>query len=182
MMLTLTTGLIRKRPVYIYGFRPPAQVTIDIGSTTLITKDLVLIASPTPLHSNSPETPISLSNVLIDGKVKRQFCWDRSFVWPPDNAHNIINLVESGRYALTIERIAEPPNVVKAYKNAIKQGLIRLETILNIESAISTKPTLIGIIELRTTGKGKPFWRYPRPCLAGQYINEALTKIGVRVI
>ena len=181
-MLTLTIGLIRKKPVYIYGFKPPAQVSVGVGSIALVTKDLVLIASLVPLHFGSQEVPISLSNVLIDGKVRRQFCWDRAFVWPPNNAEGIVNLVEFGRYALILERIAEPPNIVKAYKNAIKQGLIRLETILNIEAAISVSPTLIGVIELRTVGRGKPFWRYPRPCLTGQYINEALTKIGVRVI
>ncbi|WP_252900471.1 hypothetical protein [Vulcanisaeta sp. JCM 14467] len=120
--------------------------------------------------------------MLIDGRVKRQFCWDRSFVWPPDNAQNIVNLVESGRYALVVERIAKPPNVVRAYKSAISQGLIRLETILNIESAVSARPTLIGVIELRAVGSGKPFWRYPRQCLAGQYINDALSRLGIRVV
>ena len=181
-MITLTIGLIRKRPVFVYGFRPPAQVSVGVGSIALATKDLVLIASLTPLHFNSQEVSISPSNVLIDGRVRRQFCWDRAFIWPPNNAEGVINLVESGRYALILERIAEPPNIVRAYRNAISQGLIRLETILNIESAVSARPTLIGVVELRAVGKGKPFWRYPRPCLAGQYINEALSKLGVRVI
>ena len=181
-MITLTTGLLRKRSIYVYGFRPPAPVSVSVGSIALVTRDMVLIASLTPLHFDSQEVLISPGSVLIEGKVKRQFCWDRAFVWPPNNAESIVNLVESGRYALILERITEPPNVVKAYRSAISQGLIRLETILNIETAVSSRPTLVGVVELRAVGKGKPFWRYPRPCLAGQYINEVLSKLGVRVI
>ena len=181
-MITLVMGLVRKRPIYVYGFRVPTPVSIGVGSVVLATRDLVLIALMSSFHFDAQEFSISPSNVLIDGRVRRQFCWDRSFVWPPGNAEGLISLVESGRYALVIERVAEAPNLVRAYKNAVKQGLIRLEAMLNIESAISIKPTLIGVIELMAVGKGKPFWRYPRPCLAGQYINEALTRLGVRVV
>ena len=181
-MITLTTGLIRKRPIYVYGFKQPARVSVGAGSIALITRDLILVTSLTPLHFDSQEASISPGDVYIDGKVRRQFCWDRAFIWPPGNAENIINLVESGHYALIIERIAEPPNVVKTYRNAIKQGLIRLETILNIESAVSARPTLVGVIELRAIGRGKPFWKFARPCIAGQYVNDALSRLGVRVI
>ena len=181
-MITLTVGRLRKRPIYVYGFRPPAPVSVSVGSIAMVTRDQVLVASLTPLHFDSQEVLISPGSVLIEGKVKRQFCWDRAFVWPPNNAESIVNLVESGRYALILERITEPPNIVKAYRNAINQGLIRLETILNIESAVSARPTLVGVIELKAIGKGKPFWKFARPCLAGQYINDALSRLGVRVV
>ena len=96
-MITLTIGLIRKRPIYVYGFKPPAQVTVSIGTVAMVTRDMVLIASLTPLHFDSQEVSISPGSVLIEGKVKRQFCWDRAFVWPPNNAESIVNLVETGR-------------------------------------------------------------------------------------
>lgn len=181
-MLTLTVGRLRKRLVYIYGFKPPAPVSVSTGSVAMITRDLVLITSTSPLHFDSQEVTFNEDRILIDGRVRRQFCWDRAFIWPPNNAHDIVNLVESSRYALVIERITKPPNVVKAYRNAISQGLIRLETILNIESAVSARPTLVGVIEIKALSKGKPFWHYPRPCLAGHYINDALSRLGVRVV
>ncbi|WP_252900472.1 hypothetical protein [Vulcanisaeta sp. JCM 14467] len=58
-MLTLTIGLLRKRPIYVYGFRPPAQVVIGVGSIALITRDLILAASTSPMHFDSQETQIA---------------------------------------------------------------------------------------------------------------------------
>ncbi|WP_243676482.1 hypothetical protein [Vulcanisaeta distributa] len=90
--------------------------------------------------------------------------------------------MDSG-YALVIERLSEAPNIVRMYRRLVSQGLIRADTVLNIQASVSTTPTLVGgIIEVREIGRGKPFWRMPRPCLAGQYINNALIRLGVRVV
>ncbi|ADY01224.1 hypothetical protein VMUT_1017 [Vulcanisaeta moutnovskia 768-28] len=180
-MLTLSEGLIRRREVYVYGFRSPTSVTVGLGSIALVTKGLILIVSAIPRSFNAQEEPISLNDTLIRGRVRRHFCWDGNFIWPPENVNALTTLVDSG-YALVIERLDKPPNIIRIYRRLVNQGLIRAETILNIQAAISTTPTLVGIIEVRELGRGKPFWRFPRPCLAGQYVNNALSKLGVRVV
>lgn len=181
-MIVLTTGLIRRRPVFVYAFRQPATVAVGLGVIAMVTRDLALVASPIPKAFDAQEVSIGPGDVLIRGRVRRQPCWDRSIVWPPDSAESLVELVESGRYALVIERIAEPPNIVRIYRRAISQGLVRAETILNMESAVSILPALVGVVEVQGFRGGKPFWKYPRPCLAGSYINNALARLGIRVV
>ncbi|WP_054853832.1 hypothetical protein [Vulcanisaeta distributa] len=180
-MLVFRVGRVRKRDLFVYGFRPPASVVVGLGSVALVTRDLLLIASTTPRAFDTQEMPINPGDVLIKGKVRRQFCWDNNLIWPPENAESLITLVDSG-YALIIERLGEAPNIVRMYRRLVSQGLIRADTVLNIQASVSTTPTLIGIIEVKEIGRGKPFWKLPRPCLAGQYVNNALSKLGVRVV
>ncbi len=94
--------------MFIYGFRVPTPVSVGLGSIAMVTRDSVLIASAVPRNFDAKELPISLGNVLVSGRVRREFCWDGNFIWPPENANSLIALVESG-YALIIERTAKPP-------------------------------------------------------------------------
>jgi hypothetical protein len=65
----------------------------------------------------------------------------------------------------------------------MRDGLIRATDILNMQYELSVSPTLVSIIEIKAFGKGKPFWSYAnRGCIAGNYINNALTPLGFRVV
>jgi hypothetical protein len=69
------------------------------------------------------------------------------------------------------------------YRRAVMDSKIRLSEILDRQYEISTSPTLVSIIEIRAFGKGKPFWSYAGSgCIAGNYINNALTPLGFRVV
>lgn len=182
LMLVFRDGVIRRRNLFVYGFdRPSRPVPVGLGSVALVVRGLVVVASVVPRVFEVRESPIGLGDVLVRGRVRRGFCWDGNFIWPPESAESLISLVDSG-YALVIERVAEAPNVVRAYRRLVDRGYLRADTILNIQAMTSTTPVLVGIIEVEALGVGKPFWRFPRPCLAGQYINNALTKLGVRVV
>ncbi|WP_054853531.1 hypothetical protein [Vulcanisaeta distributa] len=182
-MIVLRVGLVRKRDLFVYGFASPSKpVAVGPGSVALVLRGgLVIVASAMPREFGVRELQINPGDVLVKGKVRRQFCWDNNFIWPPENAESLIALVDSG-YALIIERLSEAPNIVRMYRRLVSQGLIRADTVLNIQASVSTTPTLIGIIEVREMGRGKQFWKLPRPCLAGQYVNNALIRLGVRVV
>ncbi|WP_446752932.1 hypothetical protein [Vulcanisaeta sp. JCM 16161] len=181
-MLILRDGLVRRRDLFVYGFSSPSRpVNVGLGSVAFITKNSVLVASAMPREFGIRESQINPGDVLIKGKVRRQFCWDGNFIWPPEAAESLVALVDSG-YALVIERLGRAPNIIKTYRKLVNRGLFRAETILNIQAMTSTTPVLVGIIEVEEIGRGRPFWRMPRPCLAGQYINNALSKLGVRVV
>ncbi|WP_460173004.1 hypothetical protein [Vulcanisaeta sp. JCM 14467] len=180
-MLVLSEGLIRRRPVYVYAFDSSSPVPVPLGVVAMVRRGSVFIASPRPLSVNVPEVGVGLEDVLLVGRVRRELCWDRSFLWPPDAVENLIPLVNSG-YAVIIERIAKAPNVVRMYGRAVSEGLMRADVVLSIESQVAVAPTLVGIVQVQGFGRGKPFWHYPRPCLAGRYLNRALAVLGAQVV
>ncbi len=91
-------------------------------------------------------------------------------------------MVDSG-LGLVVMRIERPPNLLKMYKRPMRDGFIRATDILNMQYEISISPTLVSIIEIREFGKGRPFWSYANGgCIAGNYINNALSTLGFRVV
>jgi hypothetical protein len=92
------------------------------------------------------------------------------------------HLVNSG-FSLVVMRLEKAPNLLKLYKKPMMNGLIRAKDILDMQVPISTLPVQVSILEIKELGKGKPFWAYAsRGCIAGRYINKALTPLGFRVV
>ena len=185
--LQLTVGLLRKKPIYVCRLNQRERsttVTLSLGAVALITRDAALIASeyPMALPKNALEAITSQADVLIKAKVHREYCWDNWILRSNDVEERINHLVNSG-FGLVVMRIERPPNLLKIYKRPMRDGLIRATDILNMQYELSISPTLVSIIEIEELGKGKPFWSYAnRGCIAGNYINNALTPLGFRVV
>jgi len=72
---------------------------------------------------------------------------------------------------------------LKLYRKPMMDNMIRAKDILDMQVPISTLPVQVSIIEIREFNKGKPFWVYANGgCIAGRYINDALSALGFRVV
>jgi hypothetical protein len=160
-------------------------VQLGLGTVALITRDAAYIASEQPimgLPKDALEAITGQGDVLIKARVHREYCWDNWILRPDYVDERINHLVNSG-FGLVVMRIERPPNLLKMYKRPMRDGLIRATDILNMQYELSVSPTLVSIIEIKAFGKGKPFWSYAnRGCIAGNYINNALTPLGFRVV
>jgi hypothetical protein len=185
--LQIRTGLVRRRTIYVCRLNQKERsttVTLSLGAVALITRDVALIASehPMALPKNALEAITSQGDALIKAKVHREYCWDNWILRSNDVEDRVNHLVNSG-LGLVVMRIERPPNLLKIYKRPMRDGLIRATDILNMQYELSVSPTLVSIIEIEELGKGKPFWSYiNKGCIAGNYINNALTPLGFRVV
>jgi len=183
----LRIGLIRKRPIFVCGLdlarRGSEIITLGLGTVALITRDGALIASenlPLGLPRKALVTP-NQSDILVKAKVHREYCWDRLFLWPPNEAVEMVeHLVNSG-FGLVVMRLGKAPNLLKLYRKPMMDNMIRAKDILDMQVPISTLPVQVSILEIKELGKGKPFWAYGG-CIAGRYINDALSALGFRVV
>jgi hypothetical protein len=184
--LQIHTGLIRKRAICIYGVdlarRGSEIITLGLGTVALITRDGALIASE---HSITLKREITITpsqgDTLVKAKVHREYCWDRLFLWPPNEAVEMVDhLVNSG---LHVEYVLSPNHV-------IHHGLlVKLQQVWSLPQPhyhqakvpISTLPVQVSILEIKELGRGKLFWSYGG-CIAGRYINDALSALGFRVV
>jgi len=181
--------LIRKKPIFICRLdlarRGSEIITLGLGTVALITRDGALIASENPpfgLPRKALITP-NQSDILVKAKVHREYCWDRLFLWPPNEAVEMVDHLVNSGFGLVVMRLDKAPNLLKLYKKPMMSGLIRAKDILDMQVPISTLPVQVGILEIKELGKGKPFWAYAsRGCIAGSYINKALTPLGFRVV
>jgi hypothetical protein len=187
--LQLRTGLIRKKTIFICGLdlarRGSEIITLGLGTVALITRDGALVASENPPFGlpRKALTVVNQSDILIKAKVHREYCWDRLFLWPPNEAVEMVEHLVNGGFGLVVMRLGKAPNLLKLYKRPIRDGMIRATEILNMQVPISTLPVQVSIIEIEELGKGKPFWSYAGSgCIAGRYINDALSALGFRVV
>jgi len=185
--LQIQTGFIRKRPIFVCGLdlarRGSEIITLGLGTVALITRDGALIASETPLL-NLPRKALiapNQSDVLVKARVHREYCWDRLFLWPPQEAVEMVDHLVNSGFGLVITRLGKAPNLVKLYRKPMMDNMIRVKDILDMQVPISTLPVQVSIIEIKELGKGKPFWSYGG-CIAGRYINDALSALGFRVV
>ncbi len=180
--------MVRRRSICVYGVdlarRGSEIITLGLGTVALITRDGALIASeyPLTLKREITITP-NQGDVLIKAKVHREYCWDRLFLWPPQEAVEMVDHLVNSGFGLVVMRLDRAPNLLKLYRRPIRDGMIRVKDILDMQVPISTLPVQVGILEIKELGKGKPFWAYAgRGCIAGRYINDALSALGFRVV
>jgi hypothetical protein len=185
--LQLRTGLIRKRPIFVCGLdltrRGSEIITLGLGTVALITRDGALIASENPpfgLPRKALITP-SQGDILVKAKVHREYCWDRLFLWPPNEAVEMVDHLVNSGFGLVVMRLGKAPNLLKLYRKPLMDNMIRVKDILDMQVPISTLPVQVGILEIKELGRGKPFWSYGG-CIAGRYINDALMPLGFRVV
>jgi hypothetical protein len=185
--LQIQTGLIRKKPIFVCGLdlarRGSEIITLGLGTVALITRDGALIASENPplgLPRKALITP-NQSDILIKAKVHREYCWDRLFLWPLNEAVEMVDHLVNSGFGLVVMRLGKAPNLLKIYKKPMMDNMIRVKDILDMQVPISTLPVQVGILEIKELGKGKPFWSYGG-CIAGRYINDALSALGFRVV
>jgi len=184
--LQIQTGLIRKRAICIYGVdlarRGSEIITLGLGTVALITRDGALIASehPITLKREITITP-NQGDVLVKARVHREYCWDRLFLWPPNEAVEMVDHLVNSGFGLVVTRLGKAPNLLKLYRKPMMNNMIRAKDILDMQVPISTLPVQVGILEIKELGKGKPFWSYGG-CIAGRYINDALMPLGFRVV
>jgi hypothetical protein len=187
--LQLRTGLIRKKTIFVCGLdlarRGSEIITLGLGTVALITRDGALIASenlPLGLPRKALVTP-NQSDTLVKAKVHREYCWDRLFLWPPDEAVEMVDHLVNSGFGLVVMRLEKAPNLLKLYRKPMMDNMIRVKDILDMQVPISTLPVQVSILEIKELGRGKPFWSYAnRGCVAGRYINDALSALGFRVI
>jgi hypothetical protein len=187
--LQLRTGLIRKRPIFICGLdlarRGSEIITLGLGTVALITRDGALIASENPPFGLPRKALIAPSqgDILVKAKVHREYCWDRLFLWPPNEAVEMVDHLVNSGFGLVVMRLEKAPNLLKLYKKPMMDNMIRAKDILDMQVPISTLPVQVSILEIKELGRGKPFWSYAsRGCVAGRYINDALSALGFRVV
>jgi len=185
--LQMRTGLIRKKTIFVCGLDlgkiGSERALLGLGEVALIMRGRALVASEN-LPFGLPRkalTPISQNDVLVKAKVHREYCWDRLFLWPPQEAVEMVDHLVNSGFGLVVMRLGKAPNLLKLYKKPMMDNMIRAKDILDMQVPISTLPVQVGILEIRELGKGKPFWAYGG-CIAGRYINDALTPLGFRVI
>jgi len=185
--LQIKTGLVRKRPIFVCGLDlgkiGSERALLGLGEVALIMRGRALVASENPPFGlpRKALTVVNQSDVLVKAKVHREYCWDRLFLWPPDEAVEMVeHLVNSG-FGLVVMRLEKAPNLLKLYKKPMMDNMIRAKDILDMQVPISTLPVQVGILEIKELGKGKPFWSYGG-CIAGRYINDALSALGFRVV
>jgi hypothetical protein len=179
--------LIRKRAICVYGVdlarRGSEIIMLGLGTVALITRDGALIASEAPLL-NLPRKALAVvnqSDVLVKARVHREYCWDRLFLWPPQEAVEMVDHLVNSGFGLVVMRLDKAPNLLKLYRKPMMDNMIRAKDILDMQVPISTLPVQVGILEIKELGKGKPFWSYGG-CIAGRYINDALMPLGFRVV
>jgi len=179
--------LIRKKTIFLCGLDlgkiGSERALLGLGEVALIMKGKALVASENPPFGlpRKALTVVNQSDILIKAKVHREYCWDRLFLWPPDEAVEMIEHLVNGGFGLVIMRLDRAPNLLKLYKRPMMSGLIRAKDLLDMQVPISTLPVQVGILEIRELGKGKPFWSYGG-CIAGRYINDALSALGFSVV
>ena len=185
--LQIQTGLIRKKTIFICGLDlgriGSEKALLGLGEVALIMRGKALVASENPPFG-LPRKALTIPNqsdALIKAKVHREYCWDNWILRSNDVEDRVNHLLNSG-LGLVVMRIERPPNLLKIYKRPMRDGLIRATDILNMQYELSVSPTLVSIIEIRAFGKGKPFWSYASGCIAGNYINDALSTLGFRVV
>ena len=183
----MRTGLIRKRPIFICGLDlgeiGSERALLGLGEVALIMRGRALVASENPpfgLPRKALTIP-SQGDILIKAKVHREYCWDNWILWPPQEAVEMVDHLVNSGFGLVVMRLGKAPNLLKIYRKAMMNGLIRAKDILDMQVPISTLPVQVGILEIKELGKGKPFWSYGG-CIAGRYINDALSALGFRVI
>jgi hypothetical protein len=185
--LQLRTGLVRKKTIFVCGLdlarRGSEIITLGLGTVALITRDGALIASENPPFGlpRKALTVVNQIDILIKAKVHREYCWDRLFLWPPDEAVEMVDHLVNSGFGLVVMRLEKAPNLLKIYKKPMMDNMIRVKDILDMQVPISTLPVQVGILEIKELGKGKPFWSYGG-CIAGRYINDALSALGFRVV
>jgi len=183
----LRTGLIRKRPIFICGLdlarRGSEIITLGLGTVALITRDGALVASENPPFGlpRKALTVVNQSDILIKAKVHREYCWDSLFLWPPDEAVEMVDHLVNSGFGLVVMRLDKAPNLLKLYRKPMMDNMIRAKDILDMQVPISTLPVQVSILEIKELGRGKPFWSYGG-CIAGRYINDALSALGFRVV
>jgi hypothetical protein len=187
--LQLRTGLIRKKTIFVCGLdlarRGSEIITLGLGTAALITRDGALIASENPPFGlpRKALTVVNQSDVLVKAKVHREYCWDRLFLWPPNEAVEMVDHLVNSGFGLVVMRLGKAPNLVKLYRKPMMDNMIRAKDILDMQVPISTLPVQVGILEIKELGRGKPFWSYVGSgCIAGRYINDALSALGFRVV
>ena len=179
--------MIRKKTIFLCGLDlgkiGSERALLGLGEVALIMKGKALVASENPPFGlpRKALTVVNQSDILIKAKVHREYCWDRLFLWPPDEAVEMIEHLVNGGFGLVIMRLDRAPNLLKLYKRPMMSGLIRAKDLLDMQVPISTLPVQVGILEIRELGKGKPFWSYGG-CIAGRYINDALSALGFSVV
>jgi len=185
--LQVQTGLIRKKTIFVCGLdlarRGSEIITLGLGTVALITRDGALIASenlPLGLPRKALVTP-NQSDILVKAKVHREYCWDHLFLWPPNEAVEMVDHLVNSGFGLVITRLGKAPNLLKLYRKPMMDNMIRAKDILDMQVLISTLPVQVGILEIKELGRGKPFWSYGG-CIAGRYINDALMPLGFRVV
>jgi len=185
--LQLRAGLIRKRPIFVCGLDlgkiGSERALLGLGEVALIMRGRALVASENPPFGlpRKALTVVNQSDILIKAKVHREYCWDRLFLWPPDEAVEMVDHLVNSGFGLVVMRLGKAPNLLKLYRKPMMDNMIRVKDILDMQVPISTLPVQVGILEIKELGKGKPFWSYGG-CIAGRYINDALSALGFRVV
>jgi hypothetical protein len=185
--LQLRIGLIRKRPIFVCGLDlgkiGSERALLGLGEVALIMRDRALVASENPPFGlpRKALTPINQGDALVKAKVHREYCWDRLFLWPPQEAVEMVDHLVNSGFGLVVMRLGKAPNLLKLYRKPMMDNMIRAKDILDMQVPISTLPVQVSILEIRELGKGKPFWSYGG-CIAGRYINDALSALGFRVV
>jgi hypothetical protein len=185
--LQMRTGLIRKRSIFVCGLDlgkiGSEKVLLGLDEVALIMRGKALVASENPPFGlpRKALTPINQGDALVKARVHREYCWDRLFLWPPNEAVEMVDHLVNSGFGLVVMRLDKAPNLLKIYKKPMMDNMIRAKDILDMQVPISTLPVQVSILEIKELGKGKPFWAYGG-CIAGRYINDALSALGFRVV
>jgi len=179
--------LIRKRPIFVCGLDlgkiGSERALLGLGEVALIMRGKALVASENPPLGlpRKALTPINQGDALVKARVHREYCWDNLFLWPPQEAVEMVDHFVNSGFSLVVMRLDKAPNLMKIYRKAVMSNMIRVKDILDMQVPISTLPVQVSILEIKELGKGKPFWSYGG-CIAGRYINDALSALGFRVV
>jgi hypothetical protein len=185
--LQIQTDLIRKKTIFLCGLDlgkiGSEKALLGLGEVALIMRGKALVASENPPFGlpRKALTVVNQGDILIKAKVHREYCWDRLFLWPPNEAVEMVDHLVNSGFGLVVMRLDKAPNLVKLYRKPMMDNMIRVKDILDMQVPISTLPVQVGILEIKELGKGKPFWSYGG-CIAGRYINDALSALGFRVV
>jgi len=183
----LRTGLIRKKTIFVCGLDlgkiGSEKALLGLGEVALIMRGRALVASENPPLGlpRKALTVVNQSDILIKAKVHREYCWDNLFLWPPNEAVEMVDHLVNSGFGLVVMRLDKAPNLLKLYKKPMMDNMIRAKDILDMQVPISTLPVQVSILEIKELGRGKPFWSYGGG-IAGRYINDALSALGFRVV
>ncbi|PLC65968.1 hypothetical protein B7L70_09880 [Vulcanisaeta sp. EB80] len=187
--LQIKTGLVRKKTIFVCGLDlgkiGSERALLGLGEVALIMRGRALVASENPPFGlpRKALTVVNQSDILIKAKVHREYCWDRLFLWPPNETVEMVDHLVNSGFGLVVMRLDKAPNLLKLYRKPMMDNMIRAKDILDMQVPISTLPVQVGILEIKELGRGKPFWSYAgRGCIAGRYINDALMPLGFRVV
>jgi len=56
-------------------------------------------------------TVVNQSDVLVKAKVHREYCWDRLFLWPPNEAVEMVDHLVNSGFGLVVMRLEKAPNL-----------------------------------------------------------------------